>query len=143
MDDRKLIAEAKRVREFAYVPYSHFAVGAAVQGGTGRVYGGCNIENHSLSLTNCAEATAIYKAISEGERELLTILILTDAVTPTPPCGRCRQIILEFRIPRIVMRNLNGDSFEMTLNEILPEAFSAADIYVGAPPTIPATANND
>lgn len=136
MDDRKLIAEAKRVREFAYAPYSKFAVGAAVQGGTGRVYGGCNVENHSLSLTNCAEATAIYKAISEGERELLTLLVLTDSVTPTPPCGKCRQIISEFRIPRIVMRNLNGDSLEMTLDELLPEAFSAADMMPSEPPTI-------
>ena len=65
--DKKLIAEAKRVREFAYCPYSHFAVGAAVLGASGEIYGGCNIENASFSVTNCAERTAIFKAISAGE----------------------------------------------------------------------------
>ena len=67
--DKKLIAEAKRVREFAYCPYSKFAVGAAVLGASGEIYGGCNIENASFSVTNCAERTAIFKAISSGEEE--------------------------------------------------------------------------
>ena len=126
--DKKLLAEAKRVREFAYAPYSQFAVGAAVLGASGEIYGGCNIENASFSVTNCAERTAIFKAISSGEDDILAIAVIAEGVTPVAPCGACRQVISEFRIPHILMANLSGDVKEMTLEELLPGAFSAEDI---------------
>ena len=126
--DKKLIAEAKRVREFAYCPYSKFAVGAAVLGASGEIYGGCNIENASFSVTNCAERTAIFKAISSGEEDILAIAVVAEGATPVAPCGACRQVISEFRIPNILMANLADDVKEMTLEELLPGAFSAEDI---------------
>ena len=126
--DKKLIAEAKRVREFAYCPYSKFAVGAAVLGASGEIYGGCNIENASFSVTNCAERTAIFKAISAGEEDILAIAVVAEGAAPVAPCGACRQVIAEFRIPHILMANLADDVKEMTLEELLPGAFSAEDI---------------
>ena len=126
--DKKLIAEAKRVREFAYCPYSKFAVGAAVLGASGEIYGGCNIENASFSVTNCAERTAIFKAISAGEEDILAIAVVAEGVNPVPPCGACRQVIAEFNIPHILMANLADEVKEMTLEELLPGAFSADDI---------------
>ena len=126
--DKKLIAEAKRVREFAYCPYSNFAVGAAVLGASGEIYGGCNIENASFSVTNCAERTAIFKAISAGEEDILAIAVVAEGAAPVAPCGACRQVIAEFRIPHILMANLADDVKEMTLEELLPGAFSAEDI---------------
>ena len=126
--ETKLIAEAKRVREFAYAPYSKFAVGAAVLGASGEIYGGCNVENASFSVTNCAERTAIFKAIAAGEGDILELAVVAECAEPIPPCGACRQVIAEFNIPRVLMANLAGDVKEMTLGELLPGAFSAADI---------------
>ena len=126
--DKKLIAEAKRVREFAYCPYSKFAVGAAVLGASGEIYGGCNIENASFSVTNCAERTAIFKAISAGEEDILAIAVVAEGAAPVTPCGACRQVISEFRIPHILMANLAGEVEVMTLEELLPCAFSAEDV---------------
>lgn len=126
--DKKLLAEAKRVREFAYCPYSNFAVGAAVLGASGEIYGGCNVENASYSVTNCAERTAIYNAISSGEEDILALAVVAESAQPVPPCGACRQVIAEMRIPHILMANLAGDMKEMTLSELLPDAFSGEDI---------------
>ena len=126
--DKKLLAEAKRVREFAYCPYSNFAVGAAVLGASGEIYGGCNVENASYSVTNCAERTAIYNAISSGEEDILALAVVAESAQPVPPCGACRQVIAEMRIPHILMANLAGDVTEMTLSELLPDAFSGEDI---------------
>ena len=126
--DKKLIAEAKRVREFAYCPYSNFAVGAAVLGASGTIYGGCNVENASFSVTNCAERTAIYKAISAGEKDILALAVVAQGAEPVPPCGACRQVIAEFNIPHILMANLADDVVEMTLDELLPGAFSASNL---------------
>ena len=126
--DKKLIAEAKRVREFAYCRYSKFAVGAAVLGASGEIYGGCNIENASFSVTNCAERTAIFNAISSGEEDLLAIAVVAEGSSPVSPCGACRQVIAEFNIPHILMANLADEVKEMTLEELLPGAFSAEDI---------------
>ena len=126
--DKKLIAEAKRVREFAYCPYSNFAVGAAVLGESGTIYGGCNVENASYSMTNCAERTAIYKAISAGEQEILALAVVAQGIEPVSPCGACRQVIAEFRIPHILMANLADDVREMTLEEIIPGAFSKENL---------------
>ena len=125
--DKKLLAEAKRVRDFAYCPYSKFAVGAAVLGASGEIYGGCNVENAAYSVTNCAERTAIYNAVSAGEEDILALAVVTESSPPATPCGACRQVMAEFRIPHILIANLAGEVKEMTLSELLPDAFSGED----------------
>ena len=125
--DKKLLAEAKRVRDFAYCPYSKFAVGAAVLGASGEIYGGCNVENAAYSVTNCAERTAIYNAVSAGEEDILALAVMTESSPPATPCGACRQVVAEFRIPRILIANLADEVKEMTLSELLPDAFSGED----------------
>lgn len=128
MTDNEFIEIARQYRENAYTPYSHFKVGAAVLTASGKVYGGCNIENSSYGLTNCAERTAIFKAVSEGEREFAALAVIADTDGPCSPCGACRQVIADFRIPRIIMANLKGDVKIMTLGELLPFAFSDSDM---------------
>lgn len=128
MTDEELIAVAKKYRENAYAPYSKFKVGAAVLTKDGEVFGGCNIENASYPVTNCAERTAIFKAVSEGHRDLAAIAIVGNTEGPCSPCGMCRQVISEFRIERIIMANLKGDSKAVSLDEILPFAFTDSDL---------------
>ena len=124
MEDKDLIAAAKKYRENAYAPYSKFKVGAAVLTEKGNVYGGCNIENSSFPITNCAERTAIVKAVSEGEQEFAAIALIADTPGPCSPCGACRQVMVEFKIPRIIMANMKGDVKVVTLEEIMPYAFT-------------------
>jgi len=128
MKDEELVEIAKAYRERSYSPYSKFKVGAAVLTESGKVYGGCNIENSSYPVTNCAERTAIFKAISEGERALATIAVVADTDGPCAPCGTCRQVMAEFKIKRIIMANLRGDQKVVTLRELLPFAFSEVDL---------------
>ena len=128
MTPEKLLELAHEARERAYAPYSHYAVGAALLTKDGRVYQGCNIENASFSATNCAERTAIFKAVSEGYREFAAIAIVADTPGPCSPCGMCRQAISEFKIPRIIMVNLKGAVQVATLAEILPFAFTDNDL---------------
>ena len=128
MDDMKLVEAAARARLFSYSPYSGFAVGAAVLAGSGKVYSGCNIENASYPVSNCAERTAIFKAVSEGHRDFAAIAIIADTPGPCSPCGMCRQAISEFKIPKIIMANLKGDVQVATLAEILPFAFTDNDL---------------
>ena len=128
MKDEELIEVAKKYRENAYVPYSKFKVGAAVLTKSAKVYGGCNIENASYPVTNCAERTAIFKAVSEGEQQLEAIAVVADTDGPCSPCGACRQAMAEFRIPRIIMTNLKGDTKVVSLDELLPFAFSDKDL---------------
>ena len=103
-------------------------MGAAVLTRSGKVYGGCNIENASYGITNCAERTAIFRAVSEGERELAALAIVADSKRPVPPCGACRQVIAEFKIPHIIMANLDGQIQTATCEELLPGAFSDEDM---------------
>jgi cytidine deaminase len=91
-----LVKAARAVREHAVATYSHFRVGAALMTKSGKIYSGCNVENASYGLTICAERVAIFKALSEGEREFTAIAVVADTESPTPPCGACRQIIWEF-----------------------------------------------
>ena len=126
--DKELIELAKEYRDRAYAPYSDFRVGAAVRTARGVVYGGCNIENSSYPMTNCAERTAIFKAISEGEKEFAALAVVADTEGPCPPCGACRQVMSEFRIDRIIMANMKGDARIVTLGELLPFAFSDSDL---------------
>lgn len=119
----KLILAAKTNRLNAYVPYSNFKVGAAVLTKEGKIYTGCNVENASYGLCNCAERTAIFKAVSEGERELVAMAIIADTEKPVSPCGACRQVMAEFGINKIIMCNLHGEQYIATLEDLLPYSF--------------------
>ena len=118
----RLLEQATAAREFAYVPYSKYKVGAAVLTKSGKVYTGCNIENAAYGPSVCAERTAIFKAVSEGEREFDAIAVATS--NGVSPCGVCRQVIREFAndIP-VIMGDLRGNSIVMTLSELLPNSF--------------------
>ena len=124
----ELINAATSAREAAYVPYSGFIVGAAVMTDNGNIFQGCNIEIASYGLTNCAERTAIFKAVSEGQTNLKAIAIVADTEKPVAPCGACRQVIAEFRISKIIMGNLKGEKREVSLEELLPFSFSNTDL---------------
>ena len=127
----ELIEEAKKARDKAYVPYSKFPVGAALLASNGNVYHGCNIENAAYSMCNCAERTALFKALSEGEREFLMLAVVADTDRPVPPCGACRQVISEL-CPQdmpIILTNLSGEIQQLTVEELLPGAFSAEDLH--------------
>ena len=121
--DIELYKAAVKARENSYSPYSHFAVGAAVRTASGKIYSGCNIENGSYGLCNCAERTAIFTAVAAGEREIDTICIVADTTGPVSPCGACRQVMSEFKIRNIILTNMKGDVKECTLEELLPYQF--------------------
>ena len=123
---QELIAAAKQARKNAYVPYSNFAVGAAILTEDDQIYTGCNVENASYGLSNCAERTAIFKAISErGEIKLKAIAVVGDTEGPCSPCGACRQVISEFGDDdlEIVMTNLEGDTLIKSISELLWGSF--------------------
>lgn len=121
----KLIEEATKARENAYVPYSSFKVGAALLANSGKIYSGCNIENSSFSLTCCAERTAIFKAISEGEKNFRAMAVIADSKDAVSPCGACRQVMAEFFTEdvTIYLTNLTGKTKEITVAELLPYSF--------------------
>lgn len=127
---QELLDDALLARERAYVPYSHFPVGAVVQAADGQVFSGCNVENVSYGLTNCAERTAIFSAVAAGVRELTTLLVVADSPRPVAPCGACRQVMAEFGIKTIHMANTKGDIKTVNMQEILPYAFSEQDMEV-------------
>lgn len=127
---KELIDAAIRAREKAYVPYSKFKVGAAVLTKSGIIVSGCNVENASYGLSNCAERTAIFKAVSEGEQDFSVIAVAADTERPVAPCGACRQVIAEFGINKIIMCNLKGEQLVMNLEELLPYSFVKSD-FVG------------
>lgn len=130
MDKVKLMEEAKKAREKAYVPYSKFPVGAALLTADGQVIHGCNIENSAYSMTNCAERTAFFKAVSEGIMDFQALAVTGDTEGPISPCGACRQVIAEFcdtNMP-VYLTNLNGVVKETTVGELLPGAFSKEDL---------------
>ena len=125
----ELIDEAKRAAGFAYAKYSNFPVGAALLNKEGKVYTGCNVENISFGLTNCAERTAIFKAASDGSRTIDTIVIYTPTDTPTPPCGACRQVIAEFSSDAKIISVCNSDlRIETTIKKLLPESSFPVDL---------------
>ena len=124
----ELIKEAIAARERAYAPYSRFAVGAAVRGASGRIYSGSNVENASYGLTMCAERTAVFKAVSEGERKIAALAVAADTPQPASPCGACRQVMAEFGINTVIMCNTKGDRLTVTLAELLPYAFDKSDL---------------
>lgn len=126
MDSRELVKTAIDIKEKAYAPYSRFKVGAALVTTSGRLYTGVNIENASFGATNCAERTAIFKAVSEGETKIKAIAIASDSDDFVYPCGICRQVIAEFASDDIIIicSKNNGDFKEYTLEQLLPNAFT-------------------
>ncbi|PEM56899.1 cytidine deaminase [Bacillus wiedmannii] len=130
MDKKKYIEEANKMLAKAYIPYSKFPVGAALVTKEGKIYTGCNIENASYGLCNCAERTAIFKAVSEGERDFSYLVITGETDGPISPCGACRQVIAEFCKPTmpVLLTNVKGDEKEVTVEQLLPGAFSIEDL---------------
>lgn len=136
MDNLKLLEEAKKARLKAYTPYSQFKVGAALLTKSGKVYLGCNIENASYTPTNCAERTAFFKAVSEGEREFEKIAIVgakeeEDVDKMCVPCGVCRQVMMEFcdsKEFQIILADGENTCRVMTLEELLPFGFSSTNL---------------
>ncbi|MCB0422627.1 MAG: cytidine deaminase [Bdellovibrionales bacterium] len=114
----------------SYSPYSHFKVGAAVVMKGGSLFSGCNVENASYGATVCAERNALFQAVSKGHKELEAILILTDQEHPWPPCGMCRQVMLEFGSPetKVFTANLNGTLNQFTLGQLCPESFTPGNL---------------
>lgn len=131
MGAKELIEMAIAARQNAYIPYSHFAVGAAVLAESGKVYTGCNIENSSYGLTCCAERNAIFAAVCAGERKFKMLAVAADSPTPVAPCGACRQVMAEFNVPLVIMGNLKGSTKTMTAEELLPYSFGAASMEKG------------
>ena len=124
-----LIAAAKTARENAHAAYSDFRVGAGLRASSGRIFGGCNVENATYGLTICAERVAIFKAISEGERGFDAIAVVTDTDVLTPPCGACRQLIWEFcgDVP-VILANLKGKVEIIPMKELFPKPFDASNL---------------
>lgn len=130
---QELIETAKKARLQSVAPFSNFLVGAALRTAGGKVYTGCNVESASYGLTVCAERVAIWKALSEGERDFTELAIVADTSTLTPPCGTCRQIIHEFcKNADIVLANLAGETQECSIEELLPRAFDARFLSGGS-----------
>lgn len=126
---KRLIDIATEARDKSYSPYSGFPIGAALLTNDGEVFTGTNVENASYGLTNCAERTAIFKAVSEGYREYEAIAIVADTERPVPPCGSCRQVLQEFGKDIIViMANLKGEHLQYTISDLLPGAFDRKDM---------------
>jgi cytidine deaminase len=124
-----LISRAQAARENAHARYSNFKVGAAVRTTSGKVFAGCNVENATYGLTVCAERVAIFKAISEGERNFDAIAVVTDTETLTPPCGACRQLIWEFcgEVP-VVLSNLQGKVEVLRMSQLFPKPFDSSNL---------------
>lgn len=128
MDHRTLLNKAIEAKEMAYAPYSHVKVGAALLTATGKVFTGCNVENASFGATNCAERTAIFKAISEGEQSFVAIAVASSLEEPISPCGICRQVIMEFgRNIDIILGNETALEV-FSSDQMLPHAFHKDDL---------------
>jgi cytidine deaminase len=126
LDYKELVKIASEVKNNAYAPYSGFNVGAVVITDTGNIYTGINIENASYGATNCAERTAVFKAVSNGERKIDIVAISSESDDYIFPCGICRQVLVEFghNNTKIICSKKNGDYIVFTLEELLPHAFA-------------------
>ncbi|MCC7173652.1 MAG: cytidine deaminase [Bryobacterales bacterium] len=123
----RLVEAALAAREYAHAPFSGFRVGAALEDGSGRVHSGCNVENATYGLTQCAERVALYKAVSEGGRGFRRIAIAADNAVLTPPCGACRQILWEFCGDiEVTLANLEGKTETLRLSALFPRPFDAS-----------------
>ena len=129
MTEEKLVALAKEAMKNAYAPYSKFQVGAALLAKDGRVFTGCNVENASYGATNCAERTAIFKAVSEGYREFDAIAIVASSGDFASPCGICRQVLAEFMPDgKVILDSKEKGMVTYSVRELLPSGFSAENI---------------
>lgn len=130
INEKQLFDAANKAMTNAYAPYSHYTVGAAILCDDGKIYSGVNVENASYGLTNCAERTAIFKAISEGAKHVTKIIIINGTKELSKPCGACRQVMSEFMGPEdtVFLANNTNDFKEYTFKEILPLAFSDKDM---------------
>ncbi|RPF55804.1 cytidine deaminase [Aquisalibacillus elongatus] len=133
MNEDKLMEQAKSMLQQAYVPYSRFPVGAALLTDDGKVYKGCNIENAAFPVSCCAERVAIFKAISEGERNFNSMAVIANTDRPVPPCGSCRQVMSEFfnQDMTVLIGNRDGEMKEVTVKELLPFSFNQDDLTDG------------
>lgn len=120
-----LIDAARAVRETAYAPYSHFKVGAAVRGPSGRIHVGCNVENVAYPEGTCAEAGAIAAMVAAGETEITEVCVIADSTQPTPPCGGCRQKLAEFarHDTPVLLATVDGATLATTVGQLLPGRF--------------------
>ena len=125
---KSLIETALHVRDWAYTPYSHYNVGAALLTSSGKVYEGVNIENAAYSITMCAERVAVFKAVSEGEREFTALVVATD--NGSTSCGSCRQVLAEFGVAtRVIFVDGKGRiTLDTTVEKLLPQAFTPEDL---------------
>lgn len=121
--DEDLVSAARQARERAYAPYSHFSVGAAVEGDDGRIYTGCNVENSSYGLTSCAERNAVFAAVAAGCRKIQSVAVAADE-DYTLPCGACRQVLAEFSAEYIILTAKNGQYRVVKATELFPQPFS-------------------
>ena len=136
IDENELVKHALEARKHAYVPYSHWAVGAALLTKEGKIYEGCNIENAAHTPTNCAERTAFFKAVREGERDFAAIAVVGAYEAEEPekicaPCGVCRQVMMEFCDPETfqIILAVSKDKYDVfTLRELFPLGFGPADL---------------
>lgn len=136
MDYTRLINEAFEARKMAWAPYSNFLVGAALLCANGKIYRGCNIENAAYGPSNCAERTAFFKAVSEGEREFVSIAVVggprerIGQLGFAYPCGVCRQVMMEFCKPNfeIIVAASEKEFSKHTLSELLPNGFGGSDL---------------
>jgi cytidine deaminase len=127
---KDLIEAATAVRSHAHAPYSRYHVGAAVRGGSGKIYVGANVENASYGLALCAERSAVAAAVSAGEKKLTGVAVVTSTSPPAAPCGMCRQVLAEFAgddLP-IALTNDKGERQDTTLGALLPHAFRSGDL---------------
>jgi len=129
MNYKSLAAQALAARKHSYSPYSHFRVGAAVLTKSGEVFTGCNIENSSYSLTMCAERTALFKAVSEGHTKFRAIAIASDQNGFTPPCGACRQVLIDLAgNVDVILTKKNGETKVVNMKGLLPHAFTKKNL---------------
>jgi cytidine deaminase len=119
--DDELIAAAWEARANAYAPYSNFQVGAALLASDGRVFSGCNVENISYGLTNCAERVAVGAAVAAGLRSFEKVVVVADTAQPISPCGACRQVLAEFGVKSVILVN-RTERLDFSLEELLPRA---------------------
>jgi cytidine deaminase len=126
---QRLVESAVEARRWAYAPYSHYAVGAALLTESGKIYEGVNIENAAYPTTICAERVAVFKAVSEGERDFTAIAVVT--LNGGTPCGSCRQVLAEFGVDTIVIiANVQGEIIqETTVRDLLPGAFLPENLH--------------
>jgi cytidine deaminase len=132
MESNELLHHASKARKQAYTPYSLFQVGAALLSEDGTVHYGCNVENAAYSATNCAERTALFRAVADGHapRSFKALAVIADTPGPVAPCGVCRQVLLELCAPDmpVYLSNTKGVVKVTTVAELLPGAFSASDM---------------